>query len=360
MIHVILGTKAQYIKTAPLLRLMDDEQVAYRLIDLGQHGQLTQTLRQELGVREPDVLLGGETDITTISQAAMWAVKLLFGLGSKRQVATDVFARTRGVVVVHGDTPSTLLSMLLAKRVKLPVAHLEAGLTSGRLTRPFPEEAIRRMVMRYADILFAPDDTSEAHLRALATEERVRGEIVALGGNTGAEQLHVGSVRDDGPVVATMHRVENVTSRARVKQFETLLLRVVATRPVTLVTHGPTKRALKQAGADVRLAQAGVDLVDLLAHDTFVRLVANAPFVITDGGSIQEETARIGVPTLLWRDATERGDGLGVNVVLSHYDPATIDTFLHEFAALRTEPVALTTRPSAVALATLTEKQWTR
>ena len=350
MIHVVLGTKAQYIKTAPLLRLMDDGQVTYRLIDLGQHGELTKTLRAELGVREPDVFLGGATDITTIAQAALWAAKLGLSALSKRRVAKDVFGRKRGIVVVHGDTPSTLLSILLAKRVGLAVAHLEAGLTSGRLTEPFPEEAIRRIVMRYADLLFAPDDVSAKHLQALSQSSRVRGQVVLLGANTGAEQLHVEHVSDAGDVVATMHRVENVTSKTKVAAFETLLTRIVKERPVTLVTHGPTKRALRQSGADLRLQAAGVTLVDLLAHDTFVTLLANAPYVITDGGSIQEETARIGVPTLLWRDATERGDGLGENVVLSKYDAATIDTFLATFQTLRRQVTPLTSRPSQVAL----------
>ena len=353
MIHVVLGTKAQYIKTAPLLRLMDTENVTYRLIDLGQHGALTTTLRRELHVREPDVFLGGAKDITTIFQAAIWALKLAASAVSKRPVATHVFGRSHGIVVVHGDTPSTLLSMVLAKRVGLPVAHLEAGLTSGSLKAPFPEEAIRRIVMRFADVLFAPDTTSEQHLAALAHKGRVKGAIVALGANTGAEQLTLGVISDTGPVIATMHRVENVTSGTRVKQFEALLTRIVATRAVTLVTHGPTKRALRQAGADTRLAAAGVTQVDLLAHDTFVQLLANAPFVITDGGSIQEETARIGVPTLLWRDASERGDGLDANVVLARYDPDTIDNFLATFATLRCAVTPLTATPSKVALATL-------
>lgn len=353
MIHVVLGTKAQYIKTAPLLRLMDAENVEYRLIDLGQHGELTKALRRELSVGEPDVFLGGAKDITTIAAAARWALKVAVSTRSKRHVATHVFGRQRGIVVVHGDTPSTLLSILFAKRVGLPVAHLEAGLTSGTLTQPFPEELIRRIVMRYANVLFAPDVIAEQHLNRLAAKKRVRGAIVALGGNTGAEQLQLGDISDDGPIVATMHRVENVTSTVRVRQFETLLTKLVANRAVTLVAHGPTKRALKNAGADTRLTAAGVTIVDLLPHDTFVKLLARAPFVITDGGSIQEETARIGVPTLLWRDATERHDGLNENVVLSHYDSVIIDTFVTGFARLRRDVTPLTTRPSKVALDTL-------
>ena len=70
MIQVFIGTKAQYIKTAPLLRLMDEQNVPYRLIDSGQHAEIAQVMRRELGVREPDVVLGGAKDVTTIGGAA--------------------------------------------------------------------------------------------------------------------------------------------------------------------------------------------------------------------------------------------------------------------------------------------------
>ena len=75
-IHVFLGTKAQYIKTAPLLRLMDERGVPYRLIDSGQHAALSTGLRAELGVREPDYVLGGSKDITTVPQAMAWSASL--------------------------------------------------------------------------------------------------------------------------------------------------------------------------------------------------------------------------------------------------------------------------------------------
>ena len=357
MIHVFLGTKAQYIKTAPLLRLLDDSGVPYRLIDSGQHGALSRGLREELGVRDPDHVLGAARDVDTIPQAVVWALSLAAKLVRGRRLRAEVFGGQTGVCVVHGDTPSTLLSTLMARRAGLQVAHLEAGLRSGHLLHPFPEELIRVVVMRVSQLLFAPDDQAVANLRRM----RVRGEVVALPGNTVLEALHHelsqrGERAAEGPVIATMHRVENLNRRERVERFVALLEGVAAEQPVRLVQHGPTVETLRRRGMLERLVAAGVELEPLAPHGRFVAMLADAPFVITDGGSIQEECALLGTPTLLWRAATERPDGVGANVVVSGYDHDVVTEFLAEPQRHRRAPLPLTASPSRTVLETLTER----
>lgn len=344
-IHVFLGTKAQYIKTAPLLRLMDARGVDYRLIDSGQHAALSKDLRVELGVREPDHVMGGDRDITTIPQAVGWSASLATRLVSGARLRREVFGGDGGVCVVHGDTPSTFLSMLMARRAGLQTAHLEAGLRSRRLLHPFPEELIRLAVMRASDVLFAPDATAEANLREL----RLKGEVVRVSANTVVEALRH-SLQDapapgSGPVVVTMHRVENLHSK-RVDELVERVCRLAGEHAVTFVQHGPTVDTLAKRGHDRRLRDAGVALVPLQRHDVFTRMLAAAPFVITDGGSVQEECALLGVPTLVWRLSTERDDGLGANVVLSRYEPATVERFLAEPEALRSSPAVGGQAPS--------------
>lgn len=351
VIHVFLGTKAQYIKTAPLLRLLDARDVPYRLIDSGQHAALSVGLREELGVREPDYVLAEGKDITRIGQAATWALKLLVKLIGGQRLRREVFGGQGGVCVVHGDTPSTLLSTLMARRAGLKVAHLEAGLRSGHLLHPFPEELIRIVVMRLATLLFAPDDTSASNLRRM----RVRGEVVRLPGNTVVEALHHElTVADDapgsGPVIVTMHRVENLNRRERVEQLVSVVERIAAEQPVRFVQHGPTSDVLDRRGYDRRLRAAGVELVGLAPHGQFVAMLRAAPFVITDGGSIQEECALLGVPTLLWRGATERLDGVGDNVVVGGYDPQVVRRFLDDPDAYRRDAADTALTPSEVVL----------
>lgn len=345
MIQVFIGTKAQYIKTAPLLRLMDARGVPYRLIDSGQHAEIAKIMRGELGVREPDVVLGGARDVTTIGGALAWSARIASRLWSRRRLQQEIFGGAGGVVVVHGDTPSTLLSSLMAWRAGLSVAHLEAGLRSRSLLHPFPEEIIRIIVMRFAEICFAPTPDAVENLERI----RRRGVIVELDGNTSIEAVaFVDEVGDQtpGPVIVTMHRVENLRSKDRVEAFVQLVERIAADQPVRFVVHGPTERVMSEGDGMDRIKASGAEVVSLVGHAAFVGMLRTAPFVVIDGGSIQEECGYLGVPTLLWREKTERPHGLGANVVLSKFDPLIVDAFVSDPEAHRVAPSLPTSRPS--------------
>ena len=351
-IHVFIGTKAQYIKTAPLLWLMDERGVDYRLIDSGQHAVLAASFQKEMGIRTPDVRLGAGADVTSIPQALAWTLRLAGRLLSRTRLRAGVFGGSGGVCVVHGDTPSTLLSMLMARRAGLAVAHLEAGLRSGRWLHPFPEEIIRFLVARRADLLFAPDRQAVRNLRTMS----VKGRIVALPGNTVIEALRRSDPvdRGTGPAIITMHRVENLHRRSRREGLAALAGQLAAERKVRWLLHQPTVGALGQATMD-RMARAGVELTELVGHSEFLGMLAAAPFVITDGGSIQEECAMLGVPTLLWRKRTDRPDGLGANVVLSCYDGPTIHDFVNDPDGFRRPVRVPDVSPSARILEVLCE-----
>jgi UDP-N-acetylglucosamine 2-epimerase len=266
---------------------------------------------------------------------------------SRGRLRREVFGGESGTCVLHGDTPTTLLSAAMAHRAGLDVAHLEAGLRSHSLAHPFPEELIRLMVMRRADLLFAPDAHAARNLREL----RVHGRVIPVSANTVVESLRA-ALGDDltpssnGAVVITVHRVENLHRARPLRELLRVIPRIAKEHSVEFVTHGPTRQVLEKRGFETQLTDAGVRLVPLLAHSTFVERLRDAPFVITDGGSIQEECALLGVPTLLWRARTEREDGLGANVVLSDYDSRVIDEFIEQPQRWRRPPVSATARPS--------------
>lgn len=325
MIHVFIGTKAQYIKMAPLLWRMDESGVDYRLVDSGQHAALAAGFRREMSLREPDLRLGNDRDVDSIQGALCWTVGLLRRLLSGKRLRREVYDGHDGICVVHGDTPTTLLSALMTKRAGLPLAHVEAGLRTHNWFQPFPEEAIRVLVGRMADVLFAPDAKAAAELEA----QGVKGRIVSTSANTVAETLRAVAVEanQSGPAVVTMHRVENLYRRRRCETLVATVEKLASSTPVRWYLHGPTERSLA-GDSRSRLVEAGVELLPLAGHADFLDSLAAAPFVITDGGSVQEECALLGVPTLLWRDRTDRGDGMGRNVVLSHYDPEVTGAFL--------------------------------
>ena len=247
--------------------------------------------------------------------------------------------------MVHGDTPSTLLSSLMAWRAGLAVAHLEAGLRSRSILHPFPEELIRIVVMRFAEICFAPTPDAVENLERI----RRRGVIVPLEGNTSIEAVAFVDEEtraSSGPVIVTMHRVENLRSKDRVEAFVRLVERVAAEQPVRFVVHGPTERVLSESDGLDRIRRSGAEIMQLVGHSAFVSMLRAAPFVVIDGGSIQEECAYLGVPTFLWREKTERPHGLGANVVLSAFDPDVIDGFLGNPERYRVPPALPESRPS--------------
>ncbi len=345
MIHVFIGTLAEYIKLAPLLWRMESAGLPYRLIDSGQHADRSDSFRDELGLRAPDHGMGGTRSVDSVPAALWWAAGLGCKLARPRRLDRTVFGGRPGICVVHGDTPTALIGALMARRAGLALAHVEAGLRTHRWLHPFPEEIVRVAVDRLADLLFAPDEAAAEELR----KRRVRGRIITGSSNTVSDALRAaleppaagtqttldmpggaGSHRAPNrprPVVVTMHRVENLHRRRRRQGLVDVTARLAQTTPVRWYVHEPTRRALSSADR-ASLEASGVELVPMVPHAEFVRALALAPFAITDGGSIQEECALLGVPVLLWRDRTDRADGLGENALLSRYDPGLVEAFL--------------------------------
>ena len=360
MIHVFIGTKAQYVKTAPLLRSLDASAIPYNLIDSGQHAQIAQEMREELQVRAPDVFLRAGDDITGATQALWWALKnLLPGLVCAKRMSARIFRNEGGVCVVHGDTLTTLLSVALAKRAGLKIAHIEAGLRSYNYFNPFPEEAIRVITMRLADLLFTPSDWAYSNLEKM----NVKGRVINLGVNTAMEAVAFSLSRKssltlsvDHYCLVTIHRVETIYNVRRMRYIVDLLSRISQSKPVVFVLHGPTERSLKRFHLFEALEKnENVTLLSLLAHTDFIHVAKNADFIITDGGSIQEESFYLNVPCLIMRKKTERQEGMNHNAYLSEFDESRVDHFLAACTTYRHEGMSLDVHPTQTIIEYLRE-----
>ena len=346
-INVLLGTKAEMIKVAPVIKELENRGVPFRLIETGQHGAYLNELREEFQIREPDVRLGKEKDVDNLFEAFKWFGGLIWILVNRKRVREQIFSTSSGICLIHGDTPSTLIGALLAKRAGFKIAHLESGLRSKSFLHPFPEELIRVAVMKLSDVLFAPGKKEVSNLVAL----KVKGQIEETTANTGLESLekNIEEVeRASGPVVATLHRVENLHNKKRLEGFLKLLERIVQKgQKVLFVVHQPTQEVLNKNGSIKKIEEKGIEIVPLMQYKEFIKKLASAPYVITDGGSIQEETAHMGIPCLLWRRKTERENGLDQNVVISEYDEEICETFLNNLGNYRNENQKISLNPSA-------------
>lgn len=352
MIHIFIGTKAQYIKTAPFIRFLDRWGTPYNLIDSGQHARLSSLLRQELGLREPDVQLRQGGDIATPTQAFVW---LLCQLGNlvfrKRWIREHVFRSVLGVCVIHGDTPSTLLSVLFAKRAGLKVAHIEAGLRSHNYFHPFPEELIRVIAMKLADLLFAPTEFAYRNLCTMGLTHKA----IRLPVNTNLEAMEYAlSCQADRKLpakpyaVATLHRVETILVKQALDKALGIVVRASKLMPVVFVLHPATSVRLRKVNFFSEICCGNVGCIELLPHTQFIHLINSAEFVMTDGGSIQEECYYLGIPCLLLRKRTERDEGLGRNVAISDLDPQVADNFFRDYHRYRWAALDMNSRPSEI------------
>ena len=154
MIHIVLGTKAQLVKMAPVMVRLRDRDIPYRFVHTGQHQATMSEMLDEFGLKHPDVVLHRGRDVVSLPQMAVWTAGILWKCLTRRR---EIFGEpARGIVLVHGDTLSTLLGALMGKVARLRVGHVESGLRSFRLFDPFPEEIIRLLTFRLSDSLYCP------------------------------------------------------------------------------------------------------------------------------------------------------------------------------------------------------------
>lgn len=335
MFHFFVGTKAQFIKMAPIMVEMQKQQIPYRYIDSGQHASTTAALRRIFKLPEPDYYLRSQgEDITSISDGIRWYISLLSkSLTNPDWLQNEVFPGG-GICLIHGDTLSTLLGLQLAKRAKLQVAHVEAGLRSYKLLDPFPEELIRIFCMKRSDWLFCPSQEGINNLERM----KVRGHMHKICGNTVIDAIniffdHPNTIADPGQkyCVATCHRLETITSKQRLGRVVNLLNAVQNHVPVIFVIHKPTLARLERYGLKDQLAQ-NIRIIHSLEYGEFLPLLRDASLVMTDGGSIQEECAYLNKPCIILRKTTERPDGLGKNAMLWEFNDTKALNFIAEIS----------------------------
>src|SRR5690554_4236730 len=162
MILIPIGTKAQLIKMAPVMRSLDREGVNYDFVLTGQHAETMMDLITVFGLKKPAYILAPIIEANTHQKLRQWLVRILKdGLPKSSPISQGNYQ----YCLVHGDTLSTLIAALLAKRHSIKVAHIEAGLRSFNIFHPFPEELVRIGVSWLADFHYSPGAWASQNLK---------------------------------------------------------------------------------------------------------------------------------------------------------------------------------------------------
>jgi UDP-GlcNAc3NAcA epimerase len=299
----IVGARPQLIKASVVSRALADAGITEVLVHTGQHfdANMSDVFFDELQMPPPahhlGIAGGGHGDMTG---------RMLIAI---ERVLLD---EKPDVVLVYGDTNSTLAGAIAAVKLHVPIAHVEAGLRSFNMA--MPEEVNRILTDRISTWLFAPTDDAVGHLRREGIDParvhqvgdvmydvaRVHGERAMALGRGVLATLGI----DDGYVLVTAHRAENTDDVARLGAIVHGLARVAATRRVVWPLHPRTRGALTRAGL-LELATSTFTLIEPQGYLDMVRLERCAAVIATDSGGVQKEAFFQGVPCVTLRDETE-------------------------------------------------------
>lgn len=323
-IDIIAGARPNFMKIAPIIdairyspfatrsgeRDANSEQrtargeqrtaLSYRLIHTGQHydKKMSADFFEQLGIPEPDVNLDARSGTQAEQTARIMTryEKLLM------EAPADL-------CLVVGDVTSTMACSIVAKKMGMKVAHVEAGIRSHDLS--MPEEINRMVTDSITDYFFTTSEVANSNLRKAGIPE----ECIFFVGNTMIDTLLKNRPRFTPPpiwqeaqlengqyLVMTMHRPANVDEEQKLKQFMEAILHNVEGLPVVFPVHPRTAKILDRLGIEAD----NLHLIGPLPYLEFNYLVENCKAVLTDSGGITEETTVMGIPCLTLRDNTER------------------------------------------------------
>jgi UDP-N-acetylglucosamine 2-epimerase (non-hydrolysing) len=314
----VVGARPNFMKVAPVIAALATRspETDVVLVHTGQHydAVMSDVFLTELGLPEPDVYLG----VGSGSHGEQTA-RALVGV---EQVLLE---REPDLLVVPGDVNSTLAAALAAVKLRVPVAHLEAGLRS--YDPRMPEEHNRLLTDHIADLLLTHSESARANLE----REGIDASRIHFVGNTMIDSLfafidrarklepwQAFGVDPGGYGLVTLHRPSLVDDDEALHLTATALAELNATTPLVFPVH-PRTAARLDASSDARILEdAGVRIVGPIGYLDFVGLEAEAAFVLTDSGGVQEEASALGVRCFTLRETTERPVtvDLGTNTVL--------------------------------------------
>ncbi len=311
-VSIVAGTRPEVIKLAPVrAALLKTANLRPEWIATGQHGSLADQAMYVFGIA-PEFRLKLD-----------WNGKALTSLTSAliRDLGQHFAASRPDFVLVQGGRVSAFCGAMAAFLNDIPIGHVEAGLRSGDLRHPFPEEGFRKLIAPLADLHFAPTRAAAKNL----TNEGIPGARVRMTGNTVIDAVRlVGSMEirpqaldrlqpGERLVLVTLHRRENldggvsgVCTAIKLLRNRYSDLRFVIPVHLNPRVRGPIEALL---GDEER-----IELVEPLAYPAFVAAMKRAHLILSDSGGVQEEAPGFGVPVLVLRDRTERGEAIKAGI----------------------------------------------
>lgn len=361
MIGVVYGTTGELIKLAPVLRGIRADGVTFVNTTTAQQVLQIPRMLDQLELPQPDLFFArgrSGRDLHSNADIPFWlaAVGRSFA-GNRHRLLRMLRADGKPpLVLVHGDTMTTLIGALMGRALRVPVAHVEAGVRTWDLRHPFPEEANRRLVTKIATTHYAPGPQAAANIR--------RGIVVDTGMNTIRDSLDLAPAEVSVPAevahtsfgIVSLHRFELLNNGALLGATLRAIAAHPSRRPMLFVDHPVTVAAMKRFGLENVFGGSSVTRMERRSFFDFVALLRQASFAITDSGGTQVESYVLDKPCLIHRKKVEQPDGVGENVIVSGFDLELLARFLDDPALHRRRTPPPVVSPSAIILDDLRER----
>jgi len=316
-ITLIAGARPNFMKIAPIIKNIQKAQqqganLQYRLVHTGQHydKQMSETFFEELNIPEPDINLGCGGGTQAQQTAAIMTA-----------FENELTANPADIVLVVGDVTSTLACSIVAKKMCVKVAHVEAGIRSHDLT--MPEEINRMVTDSITDYFFTTSETANQNLRKLgAMENRIFfvGNVMIDTLLSNIDRFRKGkdfeglNLENKKYIVLTLHRPANVDEGQKLKETMDEIIKSSNNLPIIFPMHPRTAKIF----SDLNISAPNLHIIPPQGYLEFNYLVKNSLAVITDSGGITEETTVMHIPCLTLRDNTERPETctIGTNMLV--------------------------------------------
>lgn len=365
IIYLFIGTTAELIKVAPVIKEFKRRKVNLRIITSGQNNVNFKLLKFLIGKQEAYnsfKVKPLKVHLNIYLEFIVWIIKALVNylLFFRKEFKNK--DKKKLLFMVHGDTISALLGATIAKIFGLKLAHIESGYRSYNFFEPFPEELSRFLVSHLSNILLCPNDW------CLNNVKNLRGIKISTGQNTVYESC-IGALKVKTPLKSAylnnqkfflliLHRQEHMIFKKEVtKKYLDLLLSFAGKDLKCLfVLHPITENFLRQENLLEQIKKnTNVITVPRIPYIEFMKILSRCEFIATDGGSNQQEAYFMGKPCLLLRKYTEQIEGLGSNATLAKDDVEIAGNFLKNYKSKVSKKIILKIPPSKIAVDTILE-----
>lgn len=358
-IYFFIGTEAELIKVFPVIQACEGKFLVH-IIASGQNDIKKSRIMKTLLNIKVELELSQECEIKKSAKGLLeWYIntyKQALGKITSKYSKVDLF---ESYMIVHGDTISTFMGACIGKKLGMKVCHVEAGLRSHNLFNPFPEEIDRILTSKKSCIHFAPGEFAANNLK------KAKGRVINTYYNTILDSLKysrkmpLNSLKEEqfwnqSYFVFVMHRQENLANRKFFGEVIEKIEEIAKEKKCVIILHAITKITMEEMGVFEQLKQnKNIYLIPRVDYFDFMKVLDKAEFVITDGGSNQEELFYMGKPCLIMRKKTERNEGIGKNAILYDGDIDKIAVFAKEYKKYRIDETNADVSPSEIIVQTL-------